>query len=400
MDNNTSPVEDEGVESKDVVVYSTTGEAATAASCQDVVLRQKARARLVLRAKIVENPSNPDAGVDAKLLYQRKREDDTWEDVEAQGLNRVRSGEEVAIPLSSEELLALRNGLNDLQALKDSFGVPRGKTKFVGFRNQPTYSAAEGVHMVPTLLLPSDTETDDFGQVLGLLLQHNDLAGLAAALESLGPEQITLIQGQVGLSMLDRLLAEWDADPENSSEGHWQDLLDRYPFVLEQLFHVPTLIMQSKAFVGGKQIDNSGGKFPDFVLENVKTHASLIVEIKTPATDLIHKTGPYRGNAWRSSADLDGSIVQTLTYRDTLMEQMSTVAEDSSMIRRVLPKCAIIIGNTSQLETDDHRRSFERIRARPDVDVLTFDEVRAKLGAIREALVWSDREDSDEEVNA
>jgi hypothetical protein len=386
-------VENEEKEPKEVVAYKTTSDAATVASCEDIVLREKKRARLVLRAKIVENPNNPEAGVDGRLLYQRKREDDTWEDIESQGLNRVRSGEEVAIPLSSEELLALRNGLNDLQALKDAFGVPTGTTRFVGIRNQTSYSKQAGLQMVPTLLLPTEVEEEGFAQTLGVLLQHDNLAGLASALDTLGPDRMSSIQNQVGLSMLDQLLAEWDQDPDNGSEEHWQKLLDRYPFILEQLFHVPTLIMESKAYVGGKQIDNSGGKLPDFLLESLKTHASMIVEIKTPKTSLLHKNAPYRGNAWRSSPDLDGSIVQALTYRDTFLEQMPYVAEGNKLLRRVLPRCAVIIGSTSDLENDGQRRSFERIRSRPDVDVLTFDEMRARLGTIRKALAWSDQED-------
>ena len=47
----------------------------------------------------------------------------------------------------------------------------------------------------------------------------------------------------------------------------------------------------------------------------------------------------------------------------------------------------MIIGHTDELSDGDRRRSFELARHRPDVIVLTFDELRLRLGAIRDALI-------------
>lgn len=368
-----------------LVEYDVSPVVESAAQVEDVVLRETKTVRLVLRTKIVQNSTAPDAGVDGKLLYQRKTAASKWSDVDPIKLSSVKSGEAVAINLSSVEMFLLRNGLNDLQSIKDSFGVPTADVRFIGIRESTWAERMLGKAPEKTLLIPAEGSMDSLAEALGLLFRSKDLGALVEAIAGLPSEAITSVRLQVGLSDLDKLLEEWNGDPDNSSEEHWQQLFSRYPFVLEQIFHAPTILMQSKAYVGGKTLGNSGGKFPDFVLKTVKTNASAIVEIKTPTSRLLHGT-EYRGDVWRASEDLSGSIVQALTYRDYLVESLPQVAEDNELLRRVLPRCVVIVGSTVELDTKAKACSFERIRARRDVEVLTFDEVHDRLVGLREIM--------------
>jgi hypothetical protein len=319
-------------------------------------------------------------------LYQRKRKLNSWEDVSPVKLSQVRADEAVAIELSSEEILTLRDTLNDLQSIRDAFGVPATDTYFVGV--QTNTLADRYFHGAPerTLVVPVTAGASSMVEALTLLLQREDFGAVVRAMQALSTERLTELQVQAGISVLDQLLAAWDSDPNNESEEHWQALFGQFSFALEQIFHVPTVLIKSKAYVGGKQIDNTGGKLADFILETSTTSAAVIVEIKTPTTKLLNDSAPYRENAWGPSRDLAGSVVQVLTYRDTLLEQMADVAEDTNLLRRVLPKCAILIGSASSLTDSDKRRSFERFRSRPDVSVMTFDELNSRLRRIREVM--------------
>ena len=350
-----------------------------------------------MRAKLIENAKEPAAGVSFKLLHQRKRKADSWEDVDAKKLNTLKADEGVAIALSSEEAFDLAQRLCDLQAIKDRFGVPYGNTYFIGVRHPPEWGTMFGGKKGPSLIVPTDGTGTDVAEALKLLFSRDDLGDLAAVLGSLSPQKVSDIRAGIGLSVLDQLLAEWDEAPDNPSEEHWQSLFAKYPFALEQIFHVPTVLLKSKAYVGGKTFDNKGGKLPDFLLETKETHASVAVEIKTPKTLLLHPTA-YRSNAFRAGEHLSGSVVQVLTYRDTLMEQMSNIAEDSDLMRRVLPKCAVIIGHSNELDSKDKSRCFDRIRARGDVTVLTFDEVYDRLVGLKTIMAsLSSEEEADVE---
>jgi hypothetical protein len=50
---------------------------------------------------------------------------------------------------------------------------------------------------------------------------------------------------------------------ENSSEEFWQNLLQKSPAVLAQIFPQSMFQLGNKCYVGGKSISNSGGNLVD-----------------------------------------------------------------------------------------------------------------------------------------
>jgi hypothetical protein len=259
-------------------------------------------------------------------------------------------------------------------------------TCFVGVRQSPFAVGPERTATGNTVVVPNNFDGQSITAVLQAALAHKDIASVTAALRTMPPERILSLRRELGVSALDALLREWEADEMCDDEEHWHRLLKRHSFALEQVFYTPTVIVDSKAYVGGKSVDNKGGNVADFLLRNRLTGRAMIVEIKTPATDLIVKQPRYRNNVWNVHPELSGSIIQVLTYRDSLHEQLS-VLDAGEVLRRGLPGCAVIIGNTSSLSDVSQRRSFELARQRPDVTVITFDELKTRLVAIRDMLM-------------
>ena len=85
----------------------------------------------------------------------------------------------------------------------------------------------------------------------------------------------------------------WQANQSNDDENFWQKTLEQYPFVLSQVFSAPVVILQGKAYVGGKSLEGVGGRRQNHILKNVVTEHALLVEIKTPSTKLMLQS-PYR----------------------------------------------------------------------------------------------------------
>lgn len=90
---------------------------------------------------------------------------------------------------------------------------------------------------------------------------------------------------------------------------------------------------------------------------------------------------------WVPSDELVGAIAQTMHYRDRFIVDVPLNDDEEPVaLRRSLPMCGVIVGDSSQLTSKPQRRSFENFRSRHDVVILTFDEVFARLEAMRNVL--------------
>jgi hypothetical protein len=175
------------------------------------------------------------------------------------------------------------------------------------------------------------------------------------------------------------LLRLWDANTTNGDEEFWQIQFQSHSLALSQLFSVPVTLIEGKAYVGGQGIDRRDARFVDFLFSGGSGSEAILVEIKTPVTQLMLKT-PYRSNVYVPSSDLSGSVVQIADYRATLTRELVALTQGKYDLSAFHPKCVVIIGNSAQLDTDQKRRSFELFRSNlSNVEVVTFDEVFRKL---------------------
>ena len=361
-----------------------------AAKCDDIVLRETATTRVVFRAMLVNKDDKP-AGARGQLIHQRRAKGEDWADCNTMPLTRLKAGEGVAILLKTAELASLRQWLNDLHFLNEQFGVP-SKTRFVGVRKNSVAAKFGGDPV--TVLVPKSGDGDEVAEAVAAVLGQTDLKAVVAALKDTPVDQLLALRQHLGLSALDHLLAEWDADDMVDDEEHWQGLLTRHSFALEQVFHAPSVVVDAKAYVGGKAVTNKGGNIVDFLLATASTGRAMLVEIKKPTTPLILGQKPYRNNAWNVDTEVAGATIQVLTYRDSLLEGMAGLDEAGDMLRRSPPQCAVIVGHSDSLDDLDKQRSFELARNRPDVVILTFDELRTKLEGIKTALKAAQPDDA------
>jgi len=214
----------------------------------------------------------------------------------------------------------------------------------------------------------------------------NWVAGLDDA-ESLIPRLITLgasalndLNIALNLKRLKQALEVWDANTENPDEEFWQTTLTEHSFVLEQVFSWPTTVVKDKAYVGGKSVLNTGGNIVDFLVSNYFTSNAALVEIKTPATRLLH-TPPYRNGVYNASDDLAGSVMQVLNYRFNLQREFFSLQHGlPGAFETFEPRCVVIVGKTGELNSDeDKARSLELYRGHSlGVAVITFDDLFEK----------------------
>jgi len=206
-----------------------------------------------------------------------------------------------------------------------------------------------------------------------------EVADVKAAVDQLARlkiDDLRKINTIAGLGTLKRVLAVWDREKNSRKEKFWQRTLKQNPFVLSQVLAAPLVIIDGTMYVGGKGIENVGGKYPDFVLQNVLTRNTVVVEIKEPRTPLLGSV--YREpDIYNVSDELSGAVMQVTKYRDEFLKDYWSLKGRSKIdFRAANPPCLVVIGNSEQLASDDEIEAFELYRGGlRDVQVVTFDEL-------------------------
>ena len=73
-----------------------------------------------------------------------------------------------------------------------------------------------------------------------------------------------LIWRGYALENLQGALQLWKDNKDNKSEEFWQQTILQNPVVLSQVFAFPVVVVEDKAFIGGKKVDNTGGNIGIF----------------------------------------------------------------------------------------------------------------------------------------
>ena len=176
------------------------------------------------------------------------------------------------------------------------------------------------------------------------------------------------------------ILATWDNNKENDDEQFWQLTFNENNYVLSQVFAVPVVFIEDKAYVGGMKMDSAEARFVDYIFSAESSQEAILIEIKTPATRLLGSE--YRSGIYGPSKELSGAIVQVLRYRTELVTNLRAITEERDYkLAAFNPKCVLILGNTGAQLTDvNMRRSFELFRGGlRDVEIVTYDELFRKV---------------------
>lgn len=163
-------------------------------------------------------------------------------------------------------------------------------------------------------------------------------------------------------------------------EKKWQDYLKVNSWIFSSIFAQPIILFKDEAYVGGKGIDNSNGKFSDYLMKNSLSDNVTFLEIKTHKTELLNPKA-YRGSdVFSISEELSGCVNQVLNQRDNFQKKYDHLRRKSKQsFETINSKCIVIIGKYDTLTTEQ-RHSFELFRNNcRDVEIVTFDEVLLKI---------------------
>ncbi len=171
-------------------------------------------------------------------------------------------------------------------------------------------------------------------------------------------------------------------------EEEWQVFFNRYNWIFSQLFAAPVMLLEQKAYVGGKSFEDKNGKIADFLYTNSLTKNIAIIEIKSHQADLI-KGSSYRGkDVFASHDDLNGAITQVLDQRSTLQKNFLSLGfEGAADIQNI--RCVILAGQLKR-HSKDQQASLELIRSNSkDVSIYTYDELLERLKGLRDIITGS-----------
>ena len=165
----------------------------------------------------------------------------------------------------------------------------------------------------------------------------------------------------------------WTKCRSDRNEEFWQQLFAETPQLLAPLLNRAAYTLNSKCYVGGKAINNSGGNVLDFLVQH-RTNAACI-EIKKPNESLMSR--PYRNNVVLPSHELVGACLQVQTSRDSLLRHFHQLTASSSSLTAPSPTAIVLIGDLALEALDDSALySFELFRhSFKDMIIRTYDEL-------------------------
>lgn len=374
-------VHDMTTDTGDVISTST-----VTANTSPITLSQTEILRFKFLPTLVDNKKEPNKSVSGKLLYEKKRKNDSHFPSETAGSSvkvsrgAVKVGDWMEFQLNTSETYELYQGLKHLYALYDDIGeIPYGSATYTrvdsSFRQflsiiQNDPSAAR--------MIGNEENYDLFKTLLRLITQTSSLDSLKKSLAELQDENAQHLAMSLNIVKLQRVATLMEDNLDNNSEEFWQTtVFKENQWVLAQIFACPCTIFSDKAYVGGKGVDNSGGNLCDFIYQNRLSQNVALIEIKTPCTEIIGNS--YRGT-YSFSHELSGAVNQVLNYRDNLTKSYYTLCHKSASQFEVLsPKCVVIIGKLASMNSTQIA-AFESFRnSLSGVQILTFDELYQRV---------------------
>ena len=361
------------------------------ATVEPIVLRPGEVARLVFKPQIVNNKQDENKPVRGDLLWQRrspKEQRQEWTDESSLKLSNMTAGSGIKLELKTDELYLLT------QVVRGLYGVFWQNGKRLP-KNGAEFELADYAQAAKTLDSLDDVarviETvgpDGFVSLLRWFGSRDNSAKMLEVLPKLSLADLAGLNSIAGIGMLKQVLSIWEANKTNPKEESWQEKLTEYSFVFSQVFSTPVVVFGSKAYVGGKSLERTGGKEPDFLLKNEVTSHVLIVEIKTPETPLLGSS-PYRSpDVYAVSRDVCGAVGQIGRYKDEFLENYSKLYRQASeKFLLADPRCLVVLGNSASLDSNPKKDSFEYFRrGLRGTEIITFNELFRKVEVLLDLL--------------
>lgn len=341
---------------RDLILKKIKSTSKDSAEIEEIILRETGITRLIFKPTLVNNPKETEACVRGFFAFKRKTQGGEWEDYKELNLTQLKADEWIKLDLKSKEILKLYDFLTQCYEIYEEYGIPYGEKR----------------------VLVIDEFFNNFANVIEGMLKNEELFLIIDKLKFLKTEDIKNLNVIVGIANLKKLLEIWESNKENNDEEFWQNLFKSNYWSISQLFFTPVILFKEKAYIGGKSVDNTGGKIVDFLYQNKITHNISLIEIKTPETKLLGRE--YRNGIYTISSELSGAINQLLSYKDEIQKNYFNIFKDETS-QLINPKCILIIGKLNDLNMNEKgNNSFEIFRrGLKDIEIVTYDELFGKI---------------------
>jgi len=350
-----------------------------------IVLRQTTKSRLVFIPEVVNNEKNPDCCVKGSFVYQVKSPSGNWELYKTLDLNRLKDKDWVKLNIKSEELKKLITELDKYYNIYEKFGIQFGEKEFL--------LTDENVKPILDQILEKKGNfrkllekggPDILEKLFNWLSVTPETSLVIEKLQKLKIDNLNKVNSIVGVSNVRKILEIWGENSQNDDEEFWQQTFQKHSWILSQLVSYPIVILDSKAYVGGKSVSNKGGNIIDFLYQNNVTSNVVLIEIKTPSTKLLGRE--YR-NVYSISEELSGSVNQLLNYKEELQKNYLSLKEDKDFdFKSFNPHCLVIAGDSkNELDNKVKIKAFEIFRNDlRNVEIVTYDELKIKIDLLLE----------------
>jgi hypothetical protein len=211
----------------------------------------------------------------------------------------------------------------------------------------------------------------------------------APTIASTVPAKMARLQRDIELVNLHQLISSYaEALDAGHNEDWWQQFFEENVFALQLLFGGPTVFIDAQVPIGVGDNSAKGKKIADFLLKNAMTNNASLVEIKKPSTKLM-KARPYRSGVYGVQSEIGEAVTQVLDQALQLTRYEAgtkTRTGDSSWVSNA-PRCFVVAGRLSELDSDDKMKSFDLYREHlSGVRLVTYDEILEQLKALRAFL--------------
>ena len=363
-----------------------------------LVLRENEKYRMLYIPKIVDRGDDWSNSIRGSVVVQKKLNTEKWSHIKEINLTNLKAGEWVKMNLESSELLLINEYSNKLREMCIKEGsLWKIENKQILILDEDVNK--EDIKKIISALKESPNRNNIIIELLNdknlidLLFQNKEQ--IKEILSNISEDNKKEILEEINLELINpkRLKEKIDKkDEESEKESFWQKEFEKNPHILSVAIPNMLQIIEDQTYMGGKRIDNRGSSIADFVykkgIDNV-----CIIEIKTPSTKIVENK-KYRDNVYVLSQELISSIVQVKEQKDSFMKDYNSIwrrsYEEGINFKAFAPKCYLIIGNTSDLDTKQ-LESFNLFRNElRTVEIITYDELLAKMEILYKALGGKD----------
>jgi hypothetical protein len=197
------------------------------------------------------------------------------------------------------------------------------------------------------------------------------------------------LQRELEMVNLDQLITSYaKALSDGHDENWWQAFFEVNVFALQLVFGGPTVFVDAQVPIGAGGNSMKGKKIGDYLFRNAMTNNASLVEIKKPSTKLM-KARPYREGVYGVQSEIGEAVSQVLDQALQLVRHEADTKARIGSTKWVsnAPRCVVVAGRLSELDTDDKTKSFDLYREHlAGVRLVTYDEILEQLRSLRDFL--------------